>query len=161
MQKELRKNENRLAVSGLAVIAFGLWSIVKSVIRIFVSGRKELDEVFGADNPGVDTLFLYLVLISLAFMLLELGLRIYVGLTARAESRGKKKTVVYLILSVLLAALSVYGIVSILQSGYSQSLPDLVISLLVELTSLFATAELFYSAVKVKQLRKQTEKGGE
>lgn len=162
MQRELRKYENSLSVSGLVVILFGLWSVLKLGLRLVFS-------TLGLMNPTEDTIvdpeiqkgFLYLAIAILAVLILELGLRLYIGLTARAESRGKKKTVVYLIIAVLLAAYSVYSLVALIRSFAAVDFFESLVSVLVELSGLFALAELIFSSIKVKQIRKKMEEEAE
>lgn len=162
MQRELRKYENSLSVSGLVVILFGLWSVLKLGLRLVFS-------TLGLMNTAEDTIvdpeiqkgFLYLAIAILAVLILELGLRLYIGLTARAESRGKKKTVVYLIIAVLLAAYSVYSLVALIRSFAAVDFFESLVSVLVELSGLFALAELIFSAIKVKQIRKKMEEEAE
>lgn len=162
MQRELRKYENSLSVSGLVVILFGLWSVLKLGLRLVFS-------TLGLMNTAEDTIvdpeiqkgFLYLAIAILTVLILELGLRLYIGLTARAESRGKKKTVVYLIVAVLLAAYSVYSLVALIRSFAAVDFFESLVSVLVELSGLFALAELIFSAIKVKQIRKKMEEEAE
>ncbi len=156
MQKELRKNESILATSGVAVLAFAIWSIIKIVLYVAFSPamsavEADLTELQGIDEGTVLTILIVIIAVSLV----DVGIRIYVGLSARGESKGKKKTILYLILAIIIAIYSVLNIVSFFQPGYMESVADLIITLVVELTSLFAVIELIVSGIKVRSLRKK------
>ena len=156
MEKKLRKNQNILAISGLAVIAFGLWSILKTVVSILLIKGDDGKSLL-SDPEGLKILSVVLIAVGIV-MLIEFGLRVYIGLSARAESHGKKKTVLYLILVIPLIIYSGFGVAGLFRTGFTEDILNTIVSILVELTSLFALVELFIRGIRVKQLKKQIEK---
>lgn len=152
MKRDLFEAQNLLSTSGIAVIAFGVWSILKAIIVLILSkGTFNGQETEGID-PAILSAFSWVILLVVA--VIDLSIRFFVGLSARAEGRGKKKSVVYLVFTVILILGSLYNLYALATQYIQIDLIDGVVSLLVELTSLFALLELFINAIKVKRLSK-------
>ncbi|MBQ9061018.1 MAG: hypothetical protein IJ128_07730 [Firmicutes bacterium] len=169
-QIKLRKYEHILAISGTGVIAFSLWSIVKAVIYVILSplstfseimDPKELEQLqtIGIGERAADISIIGVILLM---MILDVLLRIYIGRSAIADGRqGKKKTPVYLVLSILVAAGMIASNINRVQ-GYFQSdtepvaesIRTMTVSWIVDLTSLLALIELIIAGIMVRRLRK-------
>jgi hypothetical protein len=96
---------------------------------------------------------------------IDLILKLYLGFSARAEGLGRKKKS-YIILGILLAVLSAYALVvwtlqiPILYPELGFTSPELgfinlLVTLAVEATALFAILTLVISAIKVRKLEKK------
>ena len=64
LQVQLRKNQNTLVVIGLGVIAFGIWSVIKSVLLNVFSGQPL--EGISEEETAVKVIFWILLVGSLA-----------------------------------------------------------------------------------------------
>ena len=152
---KLRRYSSTLTISGYGVIAFGLWSIVKTILLTVmhpdVMGIIP-DEDVGFPREVYITLMITFMTLLLGF---DLGLRIYVGLSARSEGSGKKKHVTYLVFAVFLLMLSMLSLWSGLDINDYDSTLDYLASLLVEITSIAAVIELIYSSIRVRLLKKK------
>lgn len=174
-QIKLRKYENILAISGVAVIAFGVWTIIKSAfylllqpfdIEIFIP-PEQLAEMEAEMGPNVDILTSGVIVGAIFFILfLDLLLRFYIGKSAYADGRARKrKRVIYVIVAIIMAVAFANGIwatVSNLfigepteQSEGVEYMRGVFTSVLLDMTSLLALIELIVSAIQVRRLRKE------
>lgn len=153
MQRDLRRNENILAVSSLTMILFGVWTAIKLVLYFSLS-----EDGFRAIPKDAEGQLERLILIAILvlFICISMSTRLCVGLSARAESMGRKKGYGYVVLAVLILA------ADILALGFSlahieenfDSWMDLIITLFVEATSMLTIAELIVAAFRVKKLKR-------
>ena len=153
MQRDLRRNENILAVSGVTMILFGVWTAIKLVLYFSLS-----EDGFRAIPKDAEGQLERLILIAILvlFICISMSTRLCVGLSARAESMGRKKGYGYVVLAVLILA------ADILALGFSlahieenfDSWMDMVITLFVETTSMLTIAELIVAAFRVKKLKR-------
>ena len=154
MQEKLRKNETSLLISGMADIAFGAWSLIKTMLYALLN--RELRETVPEELAGSFLFYAVLIVMVLIIGALDTGLRLYVGLSARAEGKGKVKGRGYLIAAFVLAVLLLFSIGSSLYHGYNSvdSAFDTGVAILLDLTSLGAVAETICAALTVRKLRK-------
>ncbi|MBQ7646512.1 MAG: hypothetical protein IJS94_04510 [Clostridia bacterium] len=146
---KMRRYQNLLTVSGLGMIVFALWSVLKTIL-LFCFNEKLLAEV-----PD-DTLFRVILFSIIGFILLfDFLMRLFVGLSARAEGFGKKKGNAYIVVAVLIALGSLASLVMIFFDSSIQSIIELIVSVIVEATSLIVVIELLVAAYTVKKLKKE------
>ena len=172
---KIRKYRDTLVTGGLAITAFGIWTVIKSLMEAFTILRplignmsfenltqvqvKQLREM---DNP----LFYFLILVIFIFMVADLSVRVYVGLSARAIGLQKKKRngkerngIVWLVFGVILTAFGVYSLIVSLTTAEellrTYSIMYFVVSLFVDVTSTFVTAELIVTGFKLRGLTKK------
>lgn len=149
-ERKMRRYQNLLTVSGLGVIIFGLWSVLKTILLLFMK-EGILSEI--PDELFVRVMFF---LILGGILLIDVLIRLYVGLSARAEGFGKKKGYGYVVIAILMALASLTSLVLIFFDTNEQSLWELIVSVIVEATSLVVTIELLVAAFTVKKLKKET-----
>ena len=166
----LRRDENTLSVVGSGVIVFGIWSVVKALLHGNVSYSNML-EVVRLEDAGLEELGFgdlswvvaaAAVVLVLLVLFLDLAIRIYVGMSARAECKGEKQGRAYLVLSVLLLFLSgvyICSFVMVLFSGSDQVM-DADAAILVELTSFVTLLQMIISAVRVRRARRAEQEKG-
>ena len=174
---KIRKYRDTLVTGGLAITAFGIWTVIKSLMEAFTILRplignmsfenltqvqvKQLREMV-ADN----SLFYFLILLIFIFLVADLSVRVYVGLSARAIGLQKKKRngkersgIVWLVFGVILTAFGVYSLIVSLTSAEellrTYSIMYFVVSLFVDVTSIFVTAELIVTGFKLRGLTKK------
>lgn len=148
-ERKMRRYQNLLTVSGLGVIIFGLWSVLKTILLLFMK-EGILSEI--PDDTFVRVMFF---VILGGILLIDVLIRLYVGLSARAEGFGKKKGYGYVIIAILMALASLTSLVLIFFDTNEQSIWELIVSVIVEATSLVVTIELLVAAFTVKKLKKE------
>ncbi|MBQ6153406.1 MAG: hypothetical protein IJJ15_06645 [Ruminococcus sp.] len=150
MDVTLRKIEINLRTLGLGVIAFGAWAFVKYILMFFFYGSY-VDESL-SDNEK-----LILNIICWIVALLALLIRVYVGVSAQSESKGKRKTGFYIFLTGWLAFLSLSGILLeiFIIIFVSEHLLNLIINMVIDVTSLVIMLELMVNAIRLRKLRKE------
>lgn len=175
IEKELRRNRSTLAVVGLGVIAFGAWSVVKTVLILTLRAGDPLENSEFAEGAFSEIAHIIFYAFIVLVLLLDLALRLYVGLSARKEGLRGKKSAKYIVLACLLAAMSVYSSIftagtigemskpkdaaaSTVEDAFNlrkgEGVEDAVVSTLVEVTSTVTLIQLIVAGVRVKQLEK-------
>ena len=146
---KMRRYQNLLTVSGLGVIIFGLWTVLKTILLLF------LQEDMVDDLPdGLFYRVLFFTLIG-GVLLIDFLIRLFVGLSARAEGFGKKMGYGYIVVAILMALASLASLVMIFFDTADRSILELIVSFIVEATSMIATVELLVAAFTVKKLKKE------
>ncbi len=159
-----RKVCSRLGIAAFGVMAFAVWSVIRTILQMFFGNIAPLNEV---DN-GVaeaqtieadvsDVALLLVLIIAFAILAAEIALRIYIGLSARAESKGKKKNIAYIILAGLFIPFYVVVLIYSFQNMnfLESNVFDNIISIILDITSLISFVELFVSAIMLRRMRKK------
>ena len=156
MEVQKRKLEVNLSTLGTGVILFGLWTFIKYALSYVLFGTK-FDEAVTAEK------LLILNIITWGFVVIALLIQCYIGFSARAEGKGKHKGIFYLILTaieLLLSAISVAIEIAVLFTYHSEIF-SLIVTLVIDVTSMVFLAEVLIYSVKLRRLRKaQADKGG-
>ena len=174
---KIRRYRDTLVTGGLAIIAFGIWTLIRSVLEVSkmfgtvmngmtYKGLSEADTETLKEMVSDKTLLYGTIGILVVILLVDLIVRIYVGLNARATGLQKRKKngkerngIVWLIFGVFLVALEVYSLADSLISANitlaNHSILFFVIQLFVEATSLFITAELVIKGILLRRLTKK------
>ena len=180
---KIRKYRDTLVTGGLAIIGFGIWTVIKSILEAFTILQpmignidvKDLNKLQAEQVKAMiedNSLFYILLFMILAFLAVDLAVRVYVGLSARAVGLQKKKRngkersgIVWLIFGVLLAAFGVYSlVVTLVTSSESLKVYTImyyVISLFVDTTSIIVTVELIITGFRLRGLVKKQKESGE
>ena len=160
MEKELRKRQNLLVEAGMGVILFAVWSVAK--VNLYLGNSpfilEDLYEV--AEQLDINEKFFLIFMVSIVavVLLFQLSIRLYIGLSAAAEGKGKSKGFVYLVLAAVLLIIETqtcwqtFGVERIL-SGEGMSV-ELISGLCMEGASLYVLLELLISGIRVKRLRR-------
>ena len=153
-ERELRRYQSILSASGMAVIAFGIWSIVKTTLLV-LTRASELNLQQMIQDAGAPKWAIMLLLVILVPLVnIDVFLRIYVGLSARKEAAGKKKRIVYLVIAWIVLILGILSIIAFFGSSFTEDPGDAIVTLIIEATSVFAMINLIRSAGRVRELRK-------
>ena len=149
----LRRDENTLVVVGGGVILFGVWSLVKALLYM-ISDRTNIIEEISINEIGTAGV---IVVIGAVFLILmaDLAVRLYVGRAARAEGRGHRKSPLYLVLTGLMVLGSLITLFILFRYGKAAAddIPDMIISSIIELTSVVLECEMIYAGIRVRKAR--------
>lgn len=157
---KLRRYRNLLIISGTGVIAFGVWSVVKTILFLTLTpDYLRLDDIGDIGEAEMSLVKIFVFVILGVIMAIELLLRLYIGLSARAEGYGKKKRIVYVVVAAIILVLSLWSIITSFHVSEYDSLLDMAVSLLLELTSAAAFFEVIYASYMVRRLQKKAKVG--
>ena len=145
MQTELIKHRHTLAVVGMGAIAFGIWSLIKSILYfvlvepIFKTISSNYDDLSNSKYEAWVLVAITFALVVL-FVLIDMLLRWKVGRKAMAVSRGEREPGVgFFILSSILLLMD---------------MAELISTLLVDFTSVVMLIEMIVAAVMIRKLTK-------
>ena len=157
MEREIRRRQSILSVTGNGVMFLGMWSFLK-INLYFILGRGAiLEDILTDESIDENTLLLIMYIISMILASLELFFRIRVGRGAIAESRDEKKPKRYIGLAMTLIILYVFSVIfTIFNLDFTKdSLWDQFASMIVDITSLVMLIELVSSASVLRKLKQQ------
>lgn len=156
----IRRRRIALIIAGRGVILFGLWTLARAILMITLAGDSVISQYVGngGDMADLTTGIVYICLLIIAGI--DVILRLFVGLSAISEGKGKKVRYVYLVLAFVMAIFAVtdffmraYG----LYKGYyahDYSLSHIA-ERIVDLTSLITTIDLIVQSFSLKKLMKE------
>ena len=155
MEKQLRKNRSRLRIFGGGVIAFTLWSLLKPLLLSLMLEPDEPAAPIEVSELSNSVLIFALVLILLDVLLA--GTRVFIGLSARAEGRGKPKGKTYVVFAFLIFSIQflllIFTVVQLIRGeSEDQTVLDAAGALIVEVGSVVTMGETAVTAVRVKKL---------
>ena len=150
MDTKTRKTEIDLVTLGTGMIFFGAWTFIKLILTTLL-----YDTELFKDLPDVVTAIVYIIIFYIAGI--AFLIHFYIGMSARAEGKGKRKTVIYIILTGVIIFL---GVPELTAEAYllfteNHSLLHIIVTLIIEVTSLVITLELFVNAIRLRRLRKK------
>jgi len=166
IERELRKCRRSLSICGISVIALGLWSVAKAILNSILN-QTVLDTMLNKISfnklpllkSESDTITFTVYLTSALVLIFELGLRVYVGLTAISESHGTRRRPVYIVLTVIIDGLILISLLpSVISTIFSRGfLLTKIASLLLDITSFAVLTELAINAIKLRIYLKRFE----
>lgn len=153
-QAQLRRLQDTLAVVGAGVIAFGTWTLVKIALLFALYNEEAVLQLLHF-NSGSQLPAIFITAIFVACF--DLFVRVFVGLSARAEGHGEKKGDFYLIIAGFIAVANVLSIASLaFGSTVNMSPFDAAVSIAIDATSFITLVLMVRCAVRLRQLNKQT-----
>lgn len=154
-QAQLRRLQDTLAVVGAGVIAFGAWTLVKIALLFALYNEEAVFQLLHF-NSGTPLPAIFITAIVVACF--DLFIRVFVGLSARAEGHGEKKGSFYLVIAGLIAVANVFSIASLaFGTSVNMSFFDAAVSIAIDATSFITLILMIRCAVRLRQLNKQTE----
>ena len=155
MGAKTRRLENNLVTLGTGVIAFGLWAFIKLLLTVMFLGSA-----YFADSPEEQRLAV--VISTWVIAVLTVLMYVWLGMSARAEGKGKHVKPVYLFFAGMIC---VYGFAMILLETFYLitdfiDIDDpliLVITIFIDVTRMVFLIQLIYSSVALRKIRKQAK----
>ena len=157
VKARIRRYNRNIETSGIAVIFYSIWAVIKFVVPILL-GDEALHEILGFDLETYEEVkdLLY-VLIPVLFGI-TLIVYYYVGRSAIKFARGKKKRRFFAIVALLLLVNTVTYFPAYYEefSDFSNygDIDTTVASLLVDITLTFILFDMIYSTFMVSRLKK-------
>ena len=152
-EAKIRKSQNILICSGQAVILFGIWSIIRMFLLIYLD-PLQFEEMIRYSSDIPHNVFRAFILAGVGTALLaDLILRLFMGLSAIREGKsgipGKR---FYLIVVSLYLALSLFADgYSILSSFGERFDIGTLASAIIDISSCTALAEIIVSSEKLRE----------
>lgn len=154
-QAQIRRLQDTLGIAGSAVIAFGVWSLAKIGMFLSFADQDMLSLLLGLDKELL-TIATYVSLVVIA--LIDVGVRIYVGMSARAEARGKKKSSFYLVVAAIIALMNASSLVAIaFGSSFTLSPLSMIVPIVIETTAIAALVLVIRSSLLLRRASKTAE----
>ena len=155
MDVKIRRLESNLTTIGTGVIAFGFWGFLKFILSYLFLGAQSVG-IDGDEYITVIAIFVWAVAILIPLVYL------WIGMSARAEGRGKRKSALYLFMVGWIIFVST---LAILMELYSLSkLKDwfeIIVTLIIDLTRYVFLIELMVYSISLRKLRKEQSRGEE
>ncbi len=146
-----------LVNSGGGVILLGLWSIIKGLLTVYLQ-FDDIVEPQMLTELGENAVFLKPIMIVMSFIGLGfvLLLRLFVGLNAYREGRGRRFRRTYPFFAIILFLLGLIGFILELRVLFSSdSAKDTTLAtLLLDLASLFILFQTLAAVFSVRRLQK-------
>lgn len=170
-QIRIRKSQNTLIVVGTGTILFGIWTALKMIGSLFMLKKETIEAMRKLAAGGLDQntdrqVFAVTLAIALFATLILLLLRAFIGLSALAEGRGRRRHRLYIPAAMFMIVLSVLSFCANFfsvdgQKPYGALTPDTTFSgMIIELTSIIMLFEMVYSALMIRKLGGSKETGG-
>ena len=156
MDANIRKQEENLRLSGLAVIALGFWSIVKIIAFLWIHPEQLMDTVDDLTSTEIlDTVQSEIVLLALmaVFTAIAMGFRWYIGIQALREADDKSSGKLYLMITVIYIGFLVVSVLSAFFRETPIEEEEQLTSRFLDLSSAIAMAGIVISSLKLKKLR--------
>ena len=161
-QAKKRRLQDTLSIAGSAVIAFSVWSLAKIGLFLMLANEKAVREILSVVSDSLSDVngaklvtVVYVVLAVIA--LIDLVVRGYIGMSARAEGRGKKKPPVYLVIALIVAMMNASSILAIAKgSSFSMSPFDMIVTIAIEATATAALVLVIYCSIRLRRMDKTT-----
>ena len=142
------KIEINLITTGTGLMFFGLWTFIKFFLTIVFLGVEY-------DDNTSDEVKLIATIIAIIAVAIVSALFCYVGLSARAEGKGKKKSVVYLIVNGFL--LFFHILIIILEAAallFGENILTIIITMIIDATAAVLMSEVMINSIKLRKIRR-------
>ena len=144
----LRKYKDKLYISGTGIMVLAVWAVLQFCIYMTMMRREIEDIAKEVPDLGVEVVYIILV----AEVLLEVALRLYIGICARSVVMTGKRRITYIFVTglVILIYVLVLGLTILTFSSYS--IVQFIVTILVQLTAIVINVQLIQAGIKVRRL---------
>ena len=153
MEAKIRRTQDNLFVLGTSVIAFGLWNLIKFTVYFFFNSddiKQAVDEKY----------FMFSIIVTWVMIFISFLLRCFIGISARAEGKGKRKSVLYLVFTGII--MSVYFLIIVFETFFFifqlEHIFTMVVTLIIDITSFMFLLELMINSIRIRHLRREVSK---
>ena len=143
------KIEINLITTGTGLMFFGLWTFIKFFLTIVFLGVEY-------DDNTSDEVKLIATIITIIAVAIVSALFCYVGLSARAEGKGKKKSVMYLIVNGFILLFHILIIVlEAVSLIFGENILTIIITIIIDATAAFFMLEVMINSIKLRKIRRR------
>ncbi len=155
METEIRRRCQILFYSGRAFILFGLWSTIKMFLWMYLKpfNWEEMFETAGVEQVDMDLMMKLMFYVLIIAFILGTCLRLYIGLSAIRESKGKKKKFTYVIMAMIYMGMIFYTNIQLFNGVDNNKAESLWMSLALDITNVIILTEMIINAWKLRKLR--------
>ena len=148
-----RQLADDVKISGNAVMLMGVWTFVKVFARSFFARQELYEQLKEFELPNSVILLVMFIMLTVFGAVFMLG-HALIGYCAHREASGKRTTVLYLIVAVLLLLVNldsvVRGVLDFFAGTHQESTAT---SLLIDMTLIYALLRLIIASVKLRRLQ--------
>ena len=167
MDKEIRirRYQDNLVTIGTGILLLSLWTVLKTVLLAVLPSGNLPDSIdtsaASVSAANGQSLIIFMILTLAISLFLDLFLRIYTGISARAVGYGRKKKKGYLVTAAVLIILHIFNSFYLISSCITfpdqVSVIETAVTAIIDTTSVIMLIELIRSAIMLKVL---TERSG-
>ena len=155
----IRKLRHNLYISGIGVIALGVWGCMKATMTMYLSkGGIDTSDVEAEELP----LYLGALLVMLIILnIIIIAFHLFVGLNAMKAGKVGNRKKAYLYVAAFMGILSLFSFVGdyeVVRNDIKQ-IDVAIASFLVDVTFVFIILDIIYSSAKIRKLEKQSRIG--
>ena len=164
MEVERRRYQNYLQCSGIAVILFGIWDIIKG-FTFFISNLstwileqpEETQVIMSSPLAKIISIIMMGIFSLIIFMF-----HYWLGRGAISENRGKRLRRPYVAAAVIWAVLCAVNIFFTIRTAFSEDEGDALSfnTIIFDFTFILIVVEMTHAAWKIRRLTQQSEKEG-
>lgn len=162
IKRKIKQYESNMVISGMGVIVFGLWSIIKLLISVIYGSQESRNEILGL-MEGEDALYVNIImaLIIVILSIIIILIHGYIGIKSIRYGRGTKRNIFFLFIAFVLAVLTITGIPNYFKSAdtgaydFSKLEDTVVASILVDLAFCYILFDIVYSAIRLAYFNKK------
>lgn len=158
IKANIRRYKSSLIISGTGYIAFGIWSVLKSIIQITLGAESELFKSLMSEDlnmPEFINVRIFIFSIVIVILLLIFFVHWYIGMGAVKYGRGTSRKKGFLLFAIPAAIFSIAEIPNLfkqmIEAGRS-TLDTTLVACIMNLTMVWILADMMYSAYKLKKL---------
>lgn len=162
---KLYKHQTTLVCSGLAVIAFGLWSIVRVSLLFYLQHSRILQLIMEGElgvltGQSTDTITAILFGVAIGFLILDLLFRLYIGLSAIREGNGKRRRLAYVVLAIVYLVFLLGSDVYYRFLSGEAFAAGTISAFFIDLTSSVAFMAIIRSSLAIRRLKREEKAEG-
>ncbi len=156
--REIRRNRYNLYYSAFAVIVFGIWDSVRASLTIFRDKEFVEEVVLSFGDLGFNSLIIKVSLFFFVAMLalFSVSVRLYIGVCGIKEAKDGKKRWAYIAVAIIYLILLlnnyIYFFIKLKDNIKDLDILDSFITVIIELTSIYAFLHIVYSGIRLKKL---------
>lgn len=156
-EASIRKQQNILVCSGVAMILFGLWSILRLTLMRFVDPEHFVNFFSTPDMPSTPEFMNFILVVALVLLLFDLILRVYIGSSAIKDGLGMLRTkITYIIVAIICLVFAIVSdVTSIISLFYNDFSFEFFLASIIDMSIHIATLEIVIAAIKIRKLTKE------
>ena len=149
MDKQLRKFEINLEILGTGIIMCCIWMVAKCALLSSLYNMY-LSAYFSKNELVIVNIIIWVV------VAVEVLVRGFIGVSAKASGMGQSRSNVYLVLTVIVFVSDVIFVILEIISffSYDYSLSEAIVTVIIDVTSLALILEVLVYECKLRKLRK-------